>query len=1136
MKKAVKYSRIAVLVILLVSAVGLAVFVYRYTNSSELDQFEKQFEEDARKVLEHVGTELDFTLGASDAFLVEEITSAQQTNQSWPFVTNPSFAVRAAKLRSLTKALVVITYPAVTDVNREQWEAYSVQNDGWVEEGLRVQENDANFQGTTVTSWSKWGKIHGNEGLHLGPGPYFPTWNSYPIVPLYAAYNWDIRLHYPEEIDEAIRTRRAVIGKTDNLPYDNGGFEDFNAQTVQWVKGYSSPDEDPTEPLVVIYYPMLRRDPYTVKVDSDNGDEHELVGMFVLTIFWRHLIRDILPPGSDGISVVFSNECGQAFTYTLHGPNVTYEGGGDLHQTKYDSDVRQSLLAELQDFAIPDRRYSGLDLAKDFCPYTIRVYPSDEMQNEYISSDPVLFSCMAIAIFLFSSLVFLVYDHLTRARQHRILQSALKNSAVVSSLFPQSFRDRVLGNNSERTANDGTPQGRLQRFLRNNFSVRSESEAGSGPIAEYFEEATVMFADISNFTAWSSVREPGQVFSLLENIYGAFDSVAKRRGAYKVETIGDSVSIHWPIDLSITRGNQSPSSYTITCTCSSHQYVAVAGVPVPRPDHAIVMVRFARDCRQMMSYLTRDLEITLGPGTGDLQMRFGLNSGPVTAGVLRGERSRFQLFGDTVNTAACMEGTGIINKIHVTQATADLLIRDGKQHWVTRRKEAIQAKGKGMVQTYWVEPKQTDSMGSDDDDNRSASSESSSSMDSDGDEPTDDDKTGRLVDWNVDILSRLLRQVIANRDTKTTSRRISLKAPHFKFEIGEEGSILEEFSDVIDFVQPETKPVGPDAVELPEHVSEQLRMFVKHVAGFYEDHPFHNFEHACHVSMSLVKLVGRVVGPGEESSSNENTSFGLSCDPLAQFACIFAALVHDAQHPGVSNAQLLVEGSTLAQAYEFRSVAEQNSVDTIWELLNDDSFPDLRRAICATQGEVRRFRQLLVNLVLATDVLDVDHREARDQRWDKVFDVLPNGSGHHDNDPEVYSRKATILAEVLLQAADIGHTMQHWHIFRKWNEYLFEEMFVAHHNGRGDVNPAEYWYEAELAFFDDCVLPLARKLKTGRIFGVSSEEYYNYALRNREEWEDKGREVVSYMHDRLRSKYRSKARKSRGGRMESITE
>lgn len=483
-----------------------------------------------------------------------------------------------------------------------------------------------------------------------------------------------------------------------------------------------------------------------------------------------------------------------------------------------------------------------------------------------------------------------------------------------------------------------------------------------------------------------------------------------------------------------------------------------------------------------------------------------------------------------------MEGTGIINKIHVAQATADLLIRDGKEHWVARRKEPVQAKGKGMVQTYWVEPKMTDSMASDEDD-RSRSSESSSSMDSDREEQRPEgDENSRLVDWSVDILSRLLRQVIANRDTKTTARRVSLKAPHYKFEIEEEGSILEEFSDAVDFVKPESKPVGPDAVQLPEHVSGQLRSFVKHVAGFYENHAFHNFEHACHVSMSLVKLVGRVVGPGEEGCPTANTTFGLTCDPLAQFACVFAALVHDAHHPGVSNAQLIVEGSTLAQAYEFRSITEQNSIDTIWELLNElDSFPDLRRAICATQAEVRRFRQLLVNLVVATDILDVDHREARGRRWDRVFGVLPNGSGHND-DPEVYSQKATVLAEVLIQAADIGHTMQHWHIYRKWNERLFEEVFVAHQNGRGDVNPAEYWYEAELAFFDDCVLPLARKLKEGRIFGVSSEEYFNYALRNREEWEDKGREVVTFMHDRLRSKYRSKARKGRGSRMESIAE
>ena len=75
-------------------------------------------------------------------------------------------------------------------------------------------------------------------------------------------------------------------------------------------------------------------------------------------------------------------------------------------------------------------------------------------------------------------------------------------------------------------------------------------------------------------------------------------------------------------------------------------------MPEPQEDHAVIMARFARDCQKRMKEVTRELELTLGPDTGDLSMRFGLHSGPVTAGVLRGERSRFQLFGDTVNTAA----------------------------------------------------------------------------------------------------------------------------------------------------------------------------------------------------------------------------------------------------------------------------------------------------------------------------------------------------------------------------------------------------------------------------------------------------------------------------------------------------
>jgi hypothetical protein len=89
--------------------------------------------------------------------------------------------------------------------------------------------------------------------------------------------------------------------------------------------------------------------------------------------------------------------------------------------------------------------------------------------------------------------------------------------------------------------------------------------------------------------------------------------------------------------------------------------------------------------------------------------------------------------------------------------------------------------------------------------------------------------------------------------------------------------------------------------------------------------------------------------------------------------------------------------------------------------------------------------------------------------------------------------------------------MQHWHIYSKWNERLFEEMYRAYQQGRADKDPSESWYQGEMGFFDYYVIPLAKKLKACGVFGVSSDEYLNYAVSNRKEWEAVGRERVETM-------------------------
>jgi 3'5'-cyclic nucleotide phosphodiesterase len=184
--------------------------------------------------------------------------------------------------------------------------------------------------------------------------------------------------------------------------------------------------------------------------------------------------------------------------------------------------------------------------------------------------------------------------------------------------------------------------------------------------------------------------------------------------------------------------------------------------------------------------------------------------------------------------------------------------------------------------------------------------------------------------------------------------------------------------------------------------------------------------------------------------------------------------------------------------------------------LFSDVYSDLRGAIYSDEIEMNRFRQLVVNSVMATDIVDKDLKNLRNARWDKVFNTSALVHNEHNNRDSI-NRKATIVIEHLIQASDIAHTMQHWHIYRKWNEMFFKECYQAYKAGRSDVDPSINWYKGEIGFFDFYVIPLARKLKDCGVFGVSSDEYLNYAIKNRAEWESRGEEAVTEMLENINS-------------------
>ena len=205
-------------------------------------------------------------------------------------------------------------------------------------------------------------------------------------------------------------------------------------------------------------------------------------------------------------------------------------------------------------------------------------------------------------------------------------------------------------------------EGLLKNILPDRIASRLKNS--DEMIADEYESASILFADVVGFTPMSADMEPQELVALLDEIFSDFDTMVEQRGLEKIKTIGDA-------------------------------YMVASGVPVSRADHAVAICDLALE----MSHHVRD---RLFSGKS-ITLRIGINSGPVVAGIIGTRKFSYDLWGDAVNTASRMESFGTPGRIQITEATRDLVAEE----FVCEPAGIVEVKGKGAMHVWFLEGRNT---------------------------------------------------------------------------------------------------------------------------------------------------------------------------------------------------------------------------------------------------------------------------------------------------------------------------------------------------------------------------------------------------------------------------------------------
>ena len=268
-------------------------------------------------------------------------------------------------------------------------------------------------------------------------------------------------------------------------------------------------------------------------------------------------------------------------------------------------------------------------------------------------------SLIWLLLYLANIMITVVFDDFFSMHAHQVSETTqiiffimnLSVSSLVVFIFASYFVTSAV--NEREKAN---------RLLLNILPSKAAQDLKThgGVIAEQYDDVSVLFADIVDFTRYSSAISPDQLVTKLNEIFSRFDDLTDRYGLEKIKTVGDA-------------------------------YMVVGGLPEPKPGHAETIAALALDMLSTIKEIEKEDGVSFS-------LRIGIHTGPVVAGVIGKSKFAYDLWGDTVNVASRMESSGTENSIQVSEAVYRVL----KEKFRFRKRGVVDIKGIGAMETYYL--------------------------------------------------------------------------------------------------------------------------------------------------------------------------------------------------------------------------------------------------------------------------------------------------------------------------------------------------------------------------------------------------------------------------------------------------